>query len=60
MADLAVSNPNHLKQFLEVGKGGIFKGYDLDSLRVLFSRENIPFEVLYQIELRGVVPNKNM
>jgi len=34
--DLAVSNPNHLKQFLEVGHDGKFKDFDLESLRILF------------------------
>lgn len=59
LQDLAVCNPNHLKQFLKNHPSN-FENFDLSSLKILFIDKKIPAEILHHIELRGVVPNTNM
>ena len=59
MKTLVISNPNHLMQFLTYHPAELLN-YDIESLHLKCKENQIPQEIVYYIELRGVVPNSHM
>ena len=56
---LVISNPNHLMQFLTYHPAELLN-YDIESLHLKCKENQISQEIVYYIELRGVVPNSHM